>query len=197
MAASVSVSVQACGRYLCLHLPLSAGLGHSAVDLCLIVSGLRPQFGNATAAEVLWTGLLWPLLICWPLMHVANGAVDSWRGRFGPSWVSSLVFAVPAWAAASVELWSCASAGRIYLSVITVAPAALLSCLALELHLSAHFSPAVLEPHLWKQTTFFYCVRLNSANIHSVSIDNGLVIQFDFQVDFIVLLVEKIWKWLV
>lgn len=159
MAASVSVSVPACGRYLCLHLPLSAGIGHSAVDLCLIVSGLRPQFGNATAAEVLWTGLLWPLLICWPLMHVANG---EWWGRFGPSGVSSLVFAVPAWAAAAVELWSCASAGRIYLSVVTVALAALLSCLVLELHLSAHFSPAVLEPHLFlfgNKQLFLLCVR--------------------------------------
>ncbi len=33
---------------------------------------------------------------------------------------------------------------------------------------------------------FLLCVRLNSANIHSISIDIGLIIQFAFQIDFIV-----------
>lgn len=183
MATSASVSVQDCGRYLCLQLPLSAGLGHSAVDLCFIVPGLRPQFGNAAAAEVLRTGHLWPVLIFRPLKHVAHGAVNNWWGGFGPSGASSVLFPVPAWAVAAVELWSCVLAGRLNLSVVTVVPDALFPCLALKLYLSAHFSPAVLEPHLEEQKkkdivifivflNFFFLYELN--NIYNISINISL-----------------------
>lgn len=140
------VSFQDCGRFMCLQLPLSAGFGHTAVDLRFIIPGLRPQLGNATAAEVLRTGNLWPL------RHVAHGAVDSWWGGFGPTGASSVLFSLPAWASATVELWtSRVPAGWVSRSVVTVKPATLLTWLALEFHLSAHFSPAVLEPHLMEQ----------------------------------------------
>lgn len=165
MATSASVSVQDCGRYPCLQLPLSAGLGHSAVDLCFIVPGLRPQFGNAAAAEVLRTGHLWPVLISRSLKRVAYGAVNNWWGGFGPSGASSVLFPVPAWAVANVDLWSWVPAGRLNLSVVTVMLDTLFPCLALKLYLSAHFSPAVLEPHLEEQrkkniVIFFFFFRL-------------------------------------
>lgn len=53
-----------------LHLPLS---GHSAVNLSLIVSGLRPKFGNTAGPQIFWTGSLRVLLV---LEQVCDGALD-------------------------------------------------------------------------------------------------------------------------